>query len=164
MSRVSTNVQRRLDRVSRRRKRVVADLSYQRRPFLYEFDASLRLSGLGEHHDEIRRQTGLEPTHSHLKGELRSPRSKMKPWEEDLWVLQSPLGNQASLDEHLEWLWIKIAPHKDYFAKLAARSVQADVVLGCLTESPYPYLTTKSSSLQLLKELNVGVSFNVTFV
>jgi hypothetical protein len=40
----------------------------------------------------------------------------------------------------------------------------AEVCLGCLSESVYPYFTVDPASLDITKELNVGLAFNFTCV
>lgn len=161
MARVSTKVRRRMERGLRRRGKILADPSYRGTPRLYHFDASLRITGIGPQHDAMRLRTGIEPTHAARKGE---PRFAGKRWQEDMWRLDSPLGGVVSLDAHLQWLWQTIAPHEDYFRQLIALSSGAELVLGCFSESPYPYLTVESDSLHLLRTLNLGVAFNFTCV
>lgn len=164
MARISTATRRRLDRLKRRHEKIVRTPTYRGRRFLYEFDASLRLIGVGVHHEAITQKTGLTPTYTHRKGEQRSTRSVRKPWQEDMWRLQSPLGPDASLDEHLGWLCGAIEPHRDYFRELIAECSKADIILGCLSESPYPFLTVDAESLRLLREMKLGISFNFTCV
>lgn len=81
-----------------------------------------------------------------------------------MWLLSSPIGDYASLDKHLEWLWKTIAPHKSYFAGLIAKAAWCDVCLGCLSESAFPIISTHAEALSIARELNVDVSFNFTCV
>jgi len=67
----------------------------------FRFDASLRIGGIGEYHAAIESVTGIVATRAHRKGEPRG--SVRHPyWDEDLWVLESPLGEAASIDEHVQ--------------------------------------------------------------
>jgi|SRR5450830_197191 len=161
MARVSTSVKRRLERFKRKQDKIVHQPSYLGRPLLYHFDASLRIVGIGQHHDTITHRTGLVPTNVHLKGQ---PRFGQRLWQEDVWSLASPIEGDAPLEQHLEWLWNAIAPHIDYFRELISEASRADVVLGCFSESPYPFLTVETASLRLLREMDVGISFNFTCV
>jgi hypothetical protein len=145
----------------RRRAQILVKPSHVGKPRLYHFDASLRIAGIGEHHEAISKRTGIAPAHAHRKGE---PKFAQKRWQEDIWILESPLGATASLDQHIEWLWNAVASHRDYFQQLISQSSSADVVLGCFSESPYPYLTVQPDSLRLLRELDLGISFNFTCV
>lgn len=161
MARISTSVRRRLERGRRRQEKILGNPSYQGRPRFYSFDASLRIAGVGLHHDAISLKTGILPTRTTRKGERRTGG---KLWSEDVWLLASPLGEDASLDEHVQWLWDTVAPHQDDFREVIFQSASADIVLGCFSESPYPYFTVKNESLRLLMNLGMGVSFNFTCV
>lgn len=145
----------------RRQEKILCNPVYAGRSRLYRFDASLRIAGVGPYHDDISLRTGVQATRSTRKGERQVGQRR---WSEDVWLLDSPLGGDAPLDEHIEWLWNAIAPHRDYFREIISRSSSADVVLGCFSESPYPYLTVKNDPLRLLMELECGVSFNFTCV
>lgn len=161
MAQISTAVRKRLKRGMRRREQILGKPSHVGKPRLYRFDASLRIAGIGEHHEAISKRTGIAPTRAHREGETRFAQ---KRWLEDIWILESPLGASASLDEHIEWLWNAIAPHRDYFQQLISQSSSAGVVLGCFSESPYPYLTVQPDSLRLVRQLDLGISFNFTCV
>lgn len=133
--------------------------------FPFRFDASLRIAGVGAQHDRISLETGLLPSYAHRSGERRSTRSAaLGIWPEDLWMLISPLGEAASLEAHLDWLWNAIAPHKAYFEGLVADAAWADVSLGCLSESVYPVLNVGAGSMKIMREMNLGLSFNITCV
>lgn len=106
-------------------------------------------------------KTGILPTRTTRKGERQTGK---RLWSADVWLLDSPLGGEASLDEHVQWLWDTVAPHRDYFREIISQSSSADIVLGCFSESPYPYLTVTNDSLRHLMDLHVGVSFNFTCV
>lgn len=161
MARISTAVRRRLDRGRGRQEKILGNPSCQGRPRLYSFDASLRIAGVGPHHDAMSLTTGILPTRTIRKGERQVGK---RLWPEDVWLLDSPLGGKTSLDEHVQWLWDTVAPHQSYFREVISQSLGADIVLGCFSESPYPYFTVKNESLRFLMDLNMGVSFNFTCV
>lgn len=164
MARIRTTSLRRLARLRRRRQREKGERTYARIPSEYRFDAGLRIAGVGRYHDEISLRTGITPTRAHRKGEPRGRAAALGLWPEDLWCLESPLGERASLDRHLEWLRTAVAPHQAYFAELVAKAAWADLCLGCLSESAYPFLSASPTSLALVKDLNLGLSFNFTCV
>ncbi len=120
----------------------------------------MRLAGLGDTQAEIEEKTGLKATRSFRKGDPSGLRGNFR--KSDLWLFQSPLGEHASLDEHLQWLWTQVAPHREYFASLVRRAEWADVCLGCISESAYPVLSLEPESTELLRELHLGLSFNFT--
>lgn len=163
MARIRTFTLRRLRRIRRRAQKAKSAPPLLRSTLPFRFDACLRIAGIGEQHDEISARTGIVPTRTHKKGELRSRRKDVR-WAEDLWLLESPLGEQASLDEHLAWLTETVTPHKEYFGSLIAKATWADICLGCLSESAYPVLSTEPSSLALIRELPLALSFNFTCV
>jgi hypothetical protein len=163
MPRINTATRKRIARARRRRQREIGVRTPVRNNFPFRFDASLRIAGVGMHHDDISIETGLVPTHVSRAGDRRSSRNtKLGVWPEDLWTLQSPLGERAPLEEHLNWLHNTIVPHKAYFAKLLAEATWAEVSLGCLSESIYPFWTVPPSALNITRELNLGLSFNFT--
>ncbi|WP_432728938.1 DUF4279 domain-containing protein [Variovorax sp. W6] len=164
MTRISTRTQKRLAHLRRRRQREKDRQAPARASSQHRFDASLRIAGVGAYHDEIFSRTGIASTHSHRKGELRGRSPALGCWTEDLWRLESPLGELATIDQHLEWLQAQIAPHKAYFAGLCARGEWADLCLGCLSESPYPVLRASPGALAMMKDLGLGLSFNFTCV
>lgn len=160
MARVGSNSRRRLVRLERRGQKALVRQS-ERNSTPFRYDASLRISGVGGQHDDITNQTGIIPTHAHIKGDLLS-RLRKRPYPDDLWMLSSPLGESATMDAHLIWLRKTIQPHYAYFEKLIAQASSADVCLGCLSDSPYPFLTLQPASLDLLRELKLGFTFNFT--
>lgn len=163
MSRIRTFVRRRLARLRRHQQREKSLPTAPRGSPTFRYDASLRIGGIGRHHDEIVARTGLVPMIVHRKGEPRI--SLRRPlWTEDLWVLNSPLGERASLDEHAAWLWQAVRPHRAYFESLLAEASRADLWLGCLSESAYPVLSLDPGSLEIVRELKLGLAFNFTCV
>ena len=162
MSSIPTNVRRRLDRLRRRSERVRKDRQYVQSNTRYRYDACLRLAGLGAAQDQIALTTGLRATHTHRKGEPFGLRGNTRPT--DMWMLASPLGEAANHSDHLEWLWQQVGPHAEYFRILVQEAAWADVCLGCLSESPCPLISVAPESLTLLRELELGLSFNFTLV
>ncbi len=161
MARIRTFTLRRLARQRRRSAKRRQEPNFLRSTVPFRFDACLRLAGIGERHAEITTLTGLVPTRSHKKGELRRF-GKDARWAEDMWLLESPLGEDASLDNHLAWLCDAVLPYKDYFADLISQATWADICLGCLSESAYPVLSAQPPSLAVIRELPLALSFNFT--
>lgn len=163
MTRGSTALRKRLKRSRRLRQAEILTRRIAPTTGPLRFDASLRIMGIGKYHDEIALKTGLTPGIVGRKGEARFGSGKFLH-QADIWVLRSPLGEFASLEEHLDWLWKAIAPFKPYFASLIEKSESADVCLGCLSESVYPFFVVDPAALAITRELNVGLSFNFTCV
>jgi hypothetical protein len=162
MTRISTSTQRRLQRLRRRQQRVIRYGTAPQSSLPFRFDASFCIYGIGAHHETITLNTGISPSSTHLKSESR--RFGGKRLKDDLWLLQSPLGEGASLEEHLDWLWATVGPYKAYFKDLIATASSASITLGCLSESPYPFFSVGEGSMKIVRELELGCSFNFTCV
>lgn len=67
-------------------------------------------------HQEITYRLGLEPTHTHTKGQPRGASRKdgsIEPsmaWRDSAWLLDSPLGRDRNLAEQIDWLLDAIEP------------------------------------------------------
>ena len=163
MLRISTFAQRRLPQLRRRSQTERHSPQHSRSTYPFRYDASIRITGAGHEHAKITRVSGLVPTHSHLKGEVRS-RLNQRRYPDDLWMLSSPLGETATIGQHCGWLWDAIGPNREYFETVIAEASSADICLGCLSESIYPFLEVDASSLTILRELKLGLTFNFTCV
>ena len=162
MASIPTQVRRRLRRLRNRRarQREAPTIIQSSQPFRY--DACIRLGGLGDAHEKIEKVTGIAPTRSLRRGDPVGARGKTR--QEDLWLLASPLGETATTDEHLQWLWNQLKPHAEVFRSFIAQAAWADINIGCLSESSFPILSASATSLQLLREFDVGLTFNFTLV
>lgn len=118
------------------------------------------VKGCDETPDIITKQLGIEPTKTYVKGEYRTV-GKKKPTKvinkENLWILDSDLPTDASLEKHIERLMKKIEPYKNNFSEIANR---------CLLElnfAIYYYEVNPGISLDktILKEISsLGASLN----
>ncbi len=160
MANVKTSVRKRLLRAQRRRSKKMEAKMFARTTTPFRYDASLRIQGIGTYHHDIVERTGIVATCSHRCGELR--RKSGKVYTEDLWILSSPLGERASLSEHLCWLWETVSPHKKYFDEVIGASEAADICLGCLSESSFPFLELSEPALEMMREMKLGFTFNFT--
>ena len=159
----STRTRKRIQRAHRKRQREATVQAPVRNSRFFRFDASIRIAGVGAWHDNISQVTGINPTRTARKGEARSRHSaRLGVWTEDLWILQSPLPEDAPLDAHIQWLWRTIEPHRSYFEALIAQASWADLCLVCLSESIYPFFTVNADALEITRALPLGLSFNFT--
>jgi uncharacterized protein DUF4279 len=129
--------------------------------YFYEYNASLRIAGVGHLHGAITERTGISPTHIAFAGD-RPFRSSDRLLVEDLWMLDSPLDRASHWDFHLRWLWEQVGPHAEYFRFVIGQAAWADVCLGCLSSCAWPVLEAHRSGLDIVRELPVSVSFNFT--
>ena len=156
-----TSRRRKLKRISKRHAKISARKFYRVVSPLYKFDAAIRIGGAGKHHDAIGASTGLIATRTHLAGEKIS-RFLERTWSEDFWSLSSPLDRSLPLDDHVRWLLCSVTPHIEYLNSVIKEAAWADLCLGCLSDSPYPLITVDSSATELIKKLNLQISFNFT--
>jgi hypothetical protein len=117
------------------------------------FSASLRVMDAPELHDEIEVVTGLKPSHAHLKGD-KKPRTS-STWDNDIWILQSPLNEKAELTDHLNWLWNTIKPHSDYFKELLQKGRKVDVFCGYRSDSDNAGFIVQPDALEIFASLNI---------
>lgn len=159
MPAISTATRKRIARSRRKQQREIAVRNPARNNAPFRFDVSLRIAGIGEQHNGISTDTGLLASHMHKAGDQRN---SSRVWLEDIWILSSPLAENVCLEEHLNWMWDAVAPHKSYFERLVSKAIWADICLGCLSESVYPMWSVSASSLTIARELKLGLSFNFT--
>ena len=161
MARIYTSMKRKLKRI-RKRHDLVSSKKFQRVSSpIFWFDASIRIGGAGKYHDAIYANTGLSPTKSHLAGDRVSIRSSTIR-KEDIWIFSSPLDENESIDQHIDWLLNAIAPHVEFLSEVVKNAAWADLCLGCLSDIPYPMISTGTSATELIKKLNLALSFNFT--
>lgn len=161
MTRLTTAAKRRLARVDRRHA-LYRSAPVRRMGFpLFYYDASVRIGGAGHLHPAIAEQTGLQPSRAHLAGDMVSKRSG-RTYKEDIWILQSPLPDSASLDAHVAWLLTALSPHAHYLATVIEQAAWADLCLGCRSEVSYPLITAGPTATTLVSMLKLRLAFNFT--
>lgn len=161
MTRISTATKRKLTRLRKRHERVSSTRLYPVTSPFFQFDAAIRIAGVGSCHESILSTTGISPSRSYLAGDKISARSSAVR-KEDLWILASPLSRDRPIDEHINWLLDTVSPHATFFAQIVEKSTWADLCLGCLSDIPYPMIVTDRSATQLVNMLNLSLAFNFT--
>jgi len=124
----------------------------------YAHSASLRVMDAPELHDEITRKTGIEPSHCHKKGEARLPNGT---WENSIWMIESPLGPEAEMSAHLQWLWQQVAPQVSVFKELKASGVALDVFCGFRTDTDTGGFSNQPKALSIVTELEIPIEVSV---
>jgi hypothetical protein len=154
-------MKRKLKRMQKRHDQVSIKRLYRETSPFFWFDASIRIGGVGKFHDAIFEKTGLIPSKVHLAGDKVSPRSS-RVREEDIWIFSSPLERNCPIDDHVDWLLKAITPHTEYLSNVVKNSAWSDLFLGCLSDIPYPVISTSKSVTELMKRLDLTISFNFT--
>jgi len=85
----------------------------------------LSISGVCLDIDRITRTLAVAPTKSHRAGDRDALGGK---YNDDLWLLESPLPPEDVLDAHLGWIKERIAPHCAFIRSLMQT---AKVTLSC---------------------------------
>jgi hypothetical protein len=127
----------------------------------FAYSATVRISGDIANMDEISTQLGLQPTHSHRKGERREPRSA--GYRHDMWSYRPQLDKHEPLHKHIDALWLVLKPHKTYLLELK-KSVTVDVFLGYRSNCDTAGIEVPHTSLEMFSELQIpfGLSIIVT--
>ncbi len=86
--------------------------------YYYCFSATLRIFGDEVPFEEISKTIGLIPTYTHRKGVPMHVNRPNRLWEHDMWSYEAPIQEEEPLDVHIEALWNKLKPHRDYLLKL----------------------------------------------
>lgn len=90
---------------------------------------TMRIVGEAVDPDAITARLGLAPTRAHHKGEPISPRVR-RPRPFGVWLLDSPLGRDRPLEEHLDVLLGLLEPRAEALRSLAAEGCPADLFSG----------------------------------
>ena len=129
----------------------------EERPY-FAFSAALRIHGQDLELAKISQKLGLKPSHVHRRGERRN--SRAAPWKDDAWHFQPDLDESRPLGEHLDALWIAIAPKIGYLKSLKSRH-RVDVFCGYRSNSDTAGFEVPYQSLKLFAELEVPFSVSV---
>jgi hypothetical protein len=127
----------------------------------FSYSASLRIFGDTLDPEEISANLGLQPTKLHLKGEKPDPRHR--GFRHAMWSYTVPLDRACPLNEHIDALWKKLKPHKDYLIELR-RSLNVDIFLTYSSNCDNSGIVVPSESLAMFTELQIpfGLSIVVT--
>lgn len=123
----------------------------------FHFSATLRIHGDGLDFDAITTAMGLQPTHTHKKGDSRRPGGH--PYRDDAWHYSADLPEEAPLDAHLQALWADVAPAREFLLSLKAQH-RVDVFCGYRSDSDHAGFQVEPKSLAIFTALEIpfGVS------
>jgi Domain of unknown function (DUF4279) len=127
----------------------------------FSYSATLRISGDIPDMSEISTRLGLQPEHSHRKGEKRCP--KAAPYRQDMWSYSPPVDEFEPLHKHIDALWLQLKPHKRYLLALK-KSLKVDVFLGYRSNCDTAGIEVPHTSLEMFSELKIplGISIIIT--
>ena len=127
----------------------------------FAYSASLRIFGDINDLNVITKNLGFEPTSFHKKGERKGPNSP--PYKTDMWTYKTKIDEEATLEQHIDELWIKLKPHKKYLLDLK-KTLTVDVFLGYRSNCDTAGVEIPYTSLEMFTELKIpfGLSIIVT--
>jgi hypothetical protein len=110
---------------------------------------------------ELTNKFGVKPTHTHRRGD-RAVIEESLP--RDMWLFDSPLPEDDELELHLEWLAVRVLPHKDYIIFDLGKRADVDVFCfkTCFTEQAS--LTVSSHALRIFTELSLALDVSLIFL
>jgi hypothetical protein len=127
----------------------------------FAYSATLRISGDIRDMDEISARLGLQPKHSHRKGDKRGPRAA--PYRQDMWSYSPSVDESEPLHKHIDALWLELKPHKRYLLELK-KSLNIDVFVGYRSNCDTAGIEVPHTSLEMFSKLEIpfGISIIVT--
>jgi len=124
----------------------------------FAYSATLRICGTGLNFDEITDRLGLQPQTLHRKGEKPDPRHA--GFKDDMWAYSPPVEKNCPLSEHVDALWTKLKPHRNYLLGLK-RSFEIDVFLGYRSNCDNAGIIVPSRSLEMFTELEIPFAVSI---
>ena len=130
------------------------------------YRVALRIMNTPNKHKDIEKKLGIKATHEHKKGDQLEWKGKIiknKFYDNDIWILESPMFRNSNFDKHLSWLFKKIFPHKEFLLKLKSKKVKIDISGSYRTGSPTGGFDIHPKFYKLLMELNIPFGVSVQF-
>lgn len=135
---------------------------FEDEPVSFKFSASLRICGDGLDLEGITRTLGLEPSHTHRKGQSRGKHSRI-PWTHDIWIFDAPVDPSRPLEEHIMVLWDVLRPHIPYLRSLKS-NFQLDIFCSYRSNSGTAGIEVDHRCLGLFIELEVPFGLSIIVV
>ncbi len=127
----------------------------------FAYSATLRIFGNIEDLNDITSNLGFEPTSFHKKGEKRGPKSP--PYQHDMWSYEAKVVEEIDLEKHIDELWAKLKPHKEYLLELK-KTLTFDVFLGYRSNSDTAGIEVPYSSLEMFTESKIPFGLSIIVV
>lgn len=100
----------------------------------------------------------MEPTSFHRIGERRGPKSPL--YNHDMWQYSAPVDKEESLEIHINELWKKLKPHKNYLLSLK-KTLNVDVFLGYRSNCDTAGIEVPYTSLEMFNELKIPFGLSI---
>jgi hypothetical protein len=127
--------------------------------YYFHHSASLRIFGDIPDFDFLTNTLGLEPEHTHRKGERAIIRS-LGVLQTDGWIAQCDVAEDEKLDVHLDALWEKLKPHKEFLLELK-KTHKVDVYCSYRSNSSTAGVLVDYRSLEIFRGLEMPFSLSI---
>jgi len=127
-------------------------------PDYFAYSATLRIFGSDLDLDEISRCMGIQPTHSHRKGDKYGPRSP--GFKHDQWSYSPPIAEERPLEDHINALWEQIRPRRDYIISLK-KIAKVDVFLGYRSNIDHAGVEVPHTCLEMFTSLEIPFGISI---
>ena len=127
----------------------------------FAYSASLRVFGSIPDLDGISTHLGLQPTYTHRKHD--KPRPASREFGHDMWSYTPSLQKSEPLEKHIEALWEKLRPHKEYLLGLK-KSLTVDVFLGYRSNCDHCGVELPHTCLEMFSELKIPFGLSIIVV
>ncbi len=124
----------------------------------FAYSATLRIFGDINELTEITNNLGFEPTSYHKKGDRRGPKSP--PYNYDMWSYKAQVDKEAAIESHIDGLWSKLKPHKEYLLELK-KTLTVDVFLGYRSNCDHAGIEVPHTSLEMFTELKIPFGLSI---
>lgn len=119
--------------------------------------AGLRIMGKGLDLKAITVKIDIAPTHTHQEGEAARAGEK---YQQDMWILNSPLEARKGLDAHLRWLVKQLKPHYEYLRSLKANA-KIDIFCSYTSEGEQGGFSLSPQALSIFAELGIKLELSL---
>ena len=123
------------------------------------YSASFRIIGEDLPFEEIEKTLNLTATYEHQKGDKRGKQIL----QDDRWILECPLSEDKEVGEHLEWLWSKLSPQKQYLTDLKSK-YHLDVFAGYRSDCDHCGATISPQGMKICYELDIPLELSIIIV
>lgn len=126
----------------------------------FAYSATLRIFGNIPDLGDISTHLGLQPTQAHLQHDKRQGSIE---FSSDMWAYTPSLDKSEPLERHIEALWEKLRPHKEYLLVLK-KSLTVDVFLGYRSNCDHCGVEIAHTSLEMFLELKIPFGLSIIVV
>jgi hypothetical protein len=128
-------------------------------PGEFKFTAAFRIIDSANLHAEITSRISA-PSSTASRGDP-IPHLTGRKVSHDMWVFDSPLPEECSWSEHLDWLDQKLRPHITYLRTLRERGVEMDIYLGYRSDHDYSEFQICPGSFDIAAAIGVPISITL---